>query len=449
MVDFLAYSEQYAKDTSAACTNCGKCAAVCPVVRESPLAEIASEKLTQGLIELSVSGTTHSGTHEWLNICNSSGLCNDVCPEGLNIRSWITSLKTLESVRNIPEKERKKSAGEKFRALSQAVRLLASMQLPPELIHKIHDTGERPEVDVVFYTGCNVLRTPHIVMNAMGILDRIGIEYDVMGGASHCCGVTQHRSGDVRSYERVAGRTSAAFTASKAKDVIAWCPTCLIQFNENWSNFENPDYSVSHITRFLHKHLDRLSQAFVEKPKRRIVIQEHVGIQDVVEHVNGILGAIPFIEIVQVPQNRQFGYVCGGMVPQHHQTQENNYKLLLDGAQKAGVDYVVTVYHSCQRALSGASVSYPFKVVNFTDILAYALELPAYVDVYGELAKVENLEAVIGSVHSFLKINGVQLTHDQIELIAQQMFGEPGFFGSQDDFVAKMSSYEATDNIDS
>lgn len=150
---------------------------------------------------------------------------------------------------------------------------------------------------------------------------------------------------------------------------------------------------------------------------------------------------IPFVDVIEVTQNTSFGYVCGGMSPEYDDAQKANYTLLLDGAADAKADQVVTVYHSCQRALSGAASEYPFEVVNFTDVLAEALGLPAYVDVYGELAKVENLEVVAGSVQSFLEQNGVKLTLEHVELLAQQMFSEPGFFGDREKFVQKMNEH--------
>ena len=49
--------------------------------------------------------------------------------------------------------------------------------------------------DFVFYTGCNVLKTPHIALLALDIMDALGVTYRVMGGPTHCCGVVQHARG--------------------------------------------------------------------------------------------------------------------------------------------------------------------------------------------------------------------------------------------------------------
>ena len=93
------------------------------------------------------------------------------------------------------------SAANRFRHMAQAVRLLASMQLPSETLKKILAPAEQRTADVLFYTGCNVLRTPHIVLNVMDILDALELDFDVVGGTAHCCGVYQFQEADLPTYE--------------------------------------------------------------------------------------------------------------------------------------------------------------------------------------------------------------------------------------------------------
>jgi heterodisulfide reductase subunit D len=61
--------------------------------------------------------------------------------------------------------------------------------------------------DFVFYTGCNALKTPHIALLALDIMDVLGVSYQVMGGPSHCCGVLQLRSGDIEMSGRMGSST--------------------------------------------------------------------------------------------------------------------------------------------------------------------------------------------------------------------------------------------------
>ena len=85
--------------------------------------------------------------------------------------------------------------------------------------------------DFVFYTGCNVLKTPHIALLALDIMDALGIRYQVMGGPSHCCGVVQLRPGDLEMsgrMERTASRSCRR--ANQASDLLV--PDCYVQFTE-------------------------------------------------------------------------------------------------------------------------------------------------------------------------------------------------------------------------
>ena len=90
--------------------------------------------------------------------------------------------------------------------------------------------GELP--DVVFYTGCNVLKTPHIALLCLDIMDALGTSYKVMGGPSHCCGVIQLRTGDTETSSRFAGNTMDKLAQSKTGEVLSWCPSCFVQFTE-------------------------------------------------------------------------------------------------------------------------------------------------------------------------------------------------------------------------
>ena len=116
--------------------------------------------------------------------------------------------------------------------------MLSQLQLSEEALIRL---GQRPSSqpprvelpDVVFYTGCNVLRTPHIALLCLDIMDALGIDYQVMGGPSHCCGIFQLRAGDTDTSSRFAGNTINKLAQSKTGEVLSWCPSCFVQFSEN------------------------------------------------------------------------------------------------------------------------------------------------------------------------------------------------------------------------
>jgi heterodisulfide reductase subunit D len=82
---------------------------------------------------------------------------------------------------------------EKFRDLSRDVTVLSRLQLDGEVLERLGQKSasvSRPNEapDFVFYTGCNVLKTPHIALLALDIMDALGVTYRVMGGPTHCSG---------------------------------------------------------------------------------------------------------------------------------------------------------------------------------------------------------------------------------------------------------------------
>ena len=125
-------------------------------------------------------------------------------------------------------RQRRKKGVENFRLVADGANVLSRMQLDDADIAAARPArrraactadrpakpGERP--DFVFYTGCNVLKTPHIALLALDIMDALGVTYNVMGGPSHCCGIVQARTGDIEVSGRVA--TNSLDKLAEGKD---------------------------------------------------------------------------------------------------------------------------------------------------------------------------------------------------------------------------------------
>jgi heterodisulfide reductase subunit D len=80
--------------------------------------------------------------------------------------------------------------------MSRGTRVISRLQLVPEVLARINSPLRAADEyskapDIVFYTGCNVIKTPHIALLVLEVLDALGVSYEVMGGASSCCGI-QH-----------------------------------------------------------------------------------------------------------------------------------------------------------------------------------------------------------------------------------------------------------------
>lgn len=435
-----AYADRLQALASAAadrCTGCGRCFEVCPTARESGLDEGEAKQRVAELLALTREGDRAAeGLEEWLNACDGSARCSAACPEGINVRQWITiaKLRAVEATR--PAEQSAASAANRFRHMAQAVRLLASMQLPSETLRRILAPAEHRTADVLFYTGCNVLRTPHIVLNVMDILDALELDFDVVGGAAHCCGVYQFQEADLPTYERIGHRTFQRFGRSGASRVLTWCPTCTKNFGELEKDVEAPSFDLGHVSEFLAANLETLKTRFTANPPtRRVVIHEHLGIGATVESISRLLRAVPNLELLEVPQDSGFSYACGGQAAKFKEREAVIHQGLAEAAVAVGADTIVTMYHSCHRAFAGAEAVYPLKVVNFTDVIAEALGRGGHPDYYSLYKKGGAMDEAVAAARKFLQSNGVEIDETSVQSLTADIFNETGLAGPRDAFA--------------
>jgi Fe-S oxidoreductase len=428
--------EALAAEAADRCTGCGKCFEVCPTAREVGLdAADAKPRVGELLALTRQGGMATEPLSKWLNACDGSARCSAACPEDINVRQWVTiaKLKALEAAR--PRDEGATNAANRFRHMAQAVRLLASMQLPSETLKKILAPAEKRTADVLFYTGCNVLRTPHIVLNVMDILDALELAFDVVGGTAHCCGVYQFQEADLPTYERMGHRTFQRFGQSGASRVLTWCPTCTKNFDELEKDVEAPSFDLGHVSEFLAANLDELKVRFVsDLPKRRVVIHEHLGIGATLSSMRKLLGAVPNLELLELPQDSGFSYACGGQAAKFKEREAAIHRALAEGAVAAGADTVVTMYHSCHRALAGAEAVYPLRVVNFTDVIAEALGRGGHPDYYRLYKQGGAMDEAVAAARKFLQSNGVKVDEASVQSLTADIFNETGLAGPRDAF---------------
>ncbi|MDP2238981.1 MAG: (Fe-S)-binding protein [Burkholderiales bacterium] len=214
------------------CTRRGRCFEVCPMTAPAGIADKVAAKVVGGVLDIIRGGASSPESERWAQVCSGSGFCIPACPEAVNPRFMLALARVAMQRRATAEEQRSKGiAG--FSNMGRAVRVLSRMQLPADVLRRFRWEGPaQTPPEVLFYTGCNVLKTPHIVLLALDILDALDVSYRVMGGPGNCCGVIQFRTGDFDASGRIAYRTTYRFAASGAGKVLAWCPTCMIQIGE-------------------------------------------------------------------------------------------------------------------------------------------------------------------------------------------------------------------------
>jgi len=311
-----------------------------------------------------------------------------------------------------------------FSKMGRGVRVLSRMQLAPDVLKRFRsETPASGAPEVVFYTGCNVLKTPHIVLLCLDILDALGVSYQVMGGPGDCCGVLQFRAGDLAASGRVAYSTTDRFAATGASKVLAWCPTCTIQLGENvlpGRTADAPAYDLEAFVVFLASQLDRLKPLMRYPVAKRVGLHEHPGVAGVCESAIKILRSIPGVEYVELAQP-QVGYMCNTLQPLPA-FKRDVHRNILEAAAEARVDALAGVYHACHRELCSHEKDWPFEVVNFLELIGESMGLKRE-DAYKRLKKMQDADAILADVMDLVETHGLKLEEVRA-VIEKELLGE-------------------------
>ena len=357
------------------CSACGRCVEVCPTAGPAGVDRSEPRAVVRDVLAiLRGDGDPVSRGARWAETCTGSGACLTACDDGVNPRFMLAMARVRLSQRKADDERR--VAGQKaFQTMSRSVKVLSRLQLPSEFVDRAtrsaHATGSGERADVVMYLGCNVLKTPHIALLCLDVLERIGATYRVFAGPANCCGILQLRAGDAKSAGRVGGNTVAGFAGTGIARVLTWCPTCNIQLGETLMPSLRPEFLLQHVVPYVADRLDRLAPHLVRPVPKRVALHEHPGVAGVTEGVLKILGAVPGLEVVELGSPR-VGYMCNSLAPVAAYKRELHARELA-AARDAGVDCLVGIYHACHRELCAHEATLPFAIVNFLELVGEAM----------------------------------------------------------------------------
>jgi Fe-S oxidoreductase len=396
-----------------ACTRCGKCVEVCPVtgpggVEAEPRAVIA------GIIDILRTGDGPEASRKWASACVLTGECIKACDYGVNPRFLLGMARVAMARRAHEPVEQRRQGVDGFRKVAREVTHISQIQLDDQLLARLgQKPGGNPEPaappDFVFYTGCNVLKTPHIALLALDVMDALGASYQVLGGPTHCCGVVQMRSGDVATSGRFAESTMDKLARSKSGQVVSWCPSCHVQFTETTlptierSRGAKP-FEMTPFLLYLRGNLDRLRPLLRERVEMRVALHRHPGIKGVVEAAEDILRAVPgveFLDLAQPAVGLMSNYFRA--LPAYRRELQRNE---LDAAERAGVDALVAVYHADHRELCAHERDYPFRIMNLLEIVGASMGFHRD-DRFKRLKLLQDVDAIAADCRDLIAEHGL------------------------------------------
>ena len=395
-----------------ACTRCGDCFRACPMVEPAGLAEADPGETASAIVDLITGGEGNADAVRWADVCSGSGNCIPACQHGINPRFMVQLARGFarRSTGSGPLPARWRQG---FQTMSRGVRVLSKLQLPPETLARFTPSREARTAppDVVFYTGCNVLKTPHIALLCLDILDLLEVDYEVMGGVGQCCGVYQYRAGDFENNSKVAYATIDGLASAGASTVLSWCPSCQISIGEvSLPNYElqfgAKPFDLNPFLIFLAERADQLAALMRRRVEKRIALHERPVFPGVIAAVKKLLSIIPGAELVDIDVPR-----VGTQANSLAQLPKFKRELVereLRAVADAGVTTLATIYHACHREICDVGEGRSFEVVNFMELLGEVLGLDS-ADLYKRLKLVRDIDEIIVETAPLIEANRLDL----------------------------------------
>jgi heterodisulfide reductase subunit D len=422
-------------ETIDACTRCGKCVEACPVTTPAGVAAPAVEVIS-GVIDILRTGDGPAASRRWASTCMQTGDCVKACNYGVNPRFMLTMARLAMAKAAAGPREQRRQGVEAFRKIHQEVTVQSRMQVDDAVLERLgqriaarsgEDTDRAP--DFVFYTGCNLLKTPHIALTALDIMDALGVSYQVMGGPTHCCGISQFRTGDVTTAANVAETTMNKLAAGQGSgQVLTWCASCYMQFTEvmlpaqedskeqagkgqtssgqpsNGRQTGSRPFEMTPFMRYLGERIDDLKPLMRTPVPMRAALHRHPGVPGVVEAAAALLAAVPGVELVDLHQP------AVGLMSNYLRTLPDYKKQLqlaeLEAAAAAGVDALVAVYHGDHRELCAHERDWPFRILNVLDVVGAGMGL-AHDDEYKRLKMLQDADLILSECRDRLARSGI------------------------------------------
>ncbi len=254
-----------------ACLQCGRCEEVCPATRSglaySPrtLLLMLRDSLAENLLNPENGGQKGLNPalleEEYLWSCTTCGHCLDVCPAFIRPPEEVIDIRRAQVLMTgeIPG-----TVGETLRNFERqgnpwGMPAQNRMGWAEGLDLRILVPGD--EVDVLYFVGCAGSfddRNRKVTRAFIEILNKLGVDYGVLGEAEMCCGETSRRMGNEYLFQVAAEENIKLLSEYKFKRIVTLCPHGLNTIKHEYPRFGG-NYQVQHGAEFLAEHLSQLN----------------------------------------------------------------------------------------------------------------------------------------------------------------------------------------------
>jgi glycolate oxidase subunit GlcD len=367
-----------------ACIMCGFCRLGCPTYAEKQLESLNA----RGRILLAYNLMTgrippSAELAERFYSCTTCMNCRSTCPAGVQVPEVVEAARQrLVETGYLPES---------FQPMLESLRERGNPfgEEPAKRTEVYPSSFAQPEgaAEVMLFLGCvPSYQDVRIVPAVMKALDRAGIRYASMGEREHCCGYLAYLVGSMDDFHRALEHNLDLFDENPPDRIVTTCAGCYKTFKDLY-----PKHTDRGMPEILHlvEYMDRLIQ------EGRVVLRgtfsgkvvyhdpcdlgRHLQIY---EPPRRVLRAVPELELLEFPMNRQLAKCCGGggglKAFDNPLSADIAYRRVQQ-ARDLGAEVIVSACPSCKRTLQTAAgrlkreEKVKIRVMDIAEVLAKAI----------------------------------------------------------------------------
>jgi transcriptional regulator with XRE-family HTH domain len=193
-----------------------------------------------------------------------------------------------------------------YRELRDPARLFVSPQEMTWLEHAREPDGE---CDVFVNLSCGTQMHPHLMLDTVAVLQKLGVRFAAGSGADFCCGGYFRIHHSEQAGARVAKKSVRPALARGAHTHVSWCTSCVNNFTALWNRRVAEGGAAAplremQILGFLAEQLETLGDdvPWVRPVERTVVVHSHPEESPVVaratDDVARVLRLVPGVEVV-------------------------------------------------------------------------------------------------------------------------------------------------------
>jgi glycolate oxidase len=363
------------------CNKCGFCLPSCPVFLATGIETYAPRgrnAITRSIIEgkLDVGSQVEKSIYQ----CIGCRACVEACFPAVRTNDVVNTFrKRLASMGSMPEVHR--LLIENIKRFGNP--LGEAREKRTEIYPKSYEDRQG---DTLVFLGCvPSYQDLHIVPSTMEILKAASVSFSAQGTEEQCCGYLAYLVGSDH-FEEIAKQNIEKIRKRKAKVMITPCAGCTKAFRDLYPKVADWDIPVYHTTEYLQKLVEEGKLHFKKTIQKKVAYHDpcdlgrHLKVYD---PPRAVLKALPGLELVEFPTNRNLAKCCGGgggvKAFDINLSGEVARERVLE-ASRTGAEIIVSGCPSCKSNLQVAAAKLrkegkaKIKVMDITEIVLEALQ---------------------------------------------------------------------------